>query len=96
MERFLERFASGKQRPMPVNGPWTGLLVAWMGLLLALPVPLPFANLLPAAILCLLGGALLEQRPAWAWAALAASLGNTLYFLASFDLLVRALRGIWR
>ena len=67
-----------------------GAIIAWTGFLLALPVPLPFGNQLPAAILCLLGAALLEERPAWAWIGVTASLGNTLYFAFSFDLIFRA------
>jgi len=67
-----------------------GAIIAWTGFLLALPVPLPFGNQLPAATLCLLGAALLEERPAWAWIGAAASCGNSLYFAFSFDLIYRA------
>jgi hypothetical protein len=73
----------------PLSHRWMGCLIAWTGFLLAIPVPLPFGNQLPAAILCLLGAALLEERPAWAWIGAVASLGNTLYFAFSFDLIVR-------
>jgi len=54
------------------------------------PVPLPFGNQLPAAILLLLGAALVEERPSWGWLGAGAALGNTLYFAASFDLVLRA------
>ncbi|HEX7554297.1 MAG TPA: exopolysaccharide biosynthesis protein [Geothrix sp.] len=86
----LNRFRwSGSER-RPLNRRWMGAGIAWTGFLLALPVPLPFGNQLPAAILCLLGAALLEERPTWAWIGAAASLGNTLYFAFSFDLIYRA------
>jgi hypothetical protein len=90
LEAQLNRFRwKGAQR-RPLSHRWMGAIIAWTGFLLALPVPLPFGNQLPAAILCLLGAALLEERPAWAWIGAAASLGNTLYFAFSFDLIVRA------
>jgi len=57
-------------------------------------VPLPFANIIPAAILCLLGAALLEQRPDWAWAATLASLGTTLYFALSANLVFRIVKAL--
>jgi hypothetical protein len=82
------RLRGAVQRPLSHR--WMGGAIAWTGFLLALPVPLPFGNQLPAAILCLLGAALLEERPAWAWIGAAASLGNTLYFAFSFDLIFRA------
>ncbi len=83
------RWRGAVQRPL--NGRWMGLLVAWTGFLLAIPVPLPFGNQLPAAILVLLGSALLEERPGWAWLGLAATAGNTLYFASSFGLIARGL-----
>jgi len=81
------RWPGAVQRPL--NRRWVGLVTAWTGFLLAIPVPLPFGNVLPAAILCLLGAALLEERPLWAWVAAAAAFGNTLYFASSFGLIVR-------
>ncbi|WP_026852677.1 exopolysaccharide biosynthesis protein [Geothrix fermentans] len=84
------RWRGAERRPL--HRRWVGACVAWTGFLLAVPVPLPFGNQLPAAILCLLGAALLEERPTWAWIGAAASLGNTLYFAFSFDLIVRAFR----
>ena len=90
LEAQLHRFRwQGAERRPP--GPrWMGAGIAWTGFLLALPVPLPFGNQLPAATLCLMGAALLEERPAWAWVGAAASLGNTLYFAFSFELIYRA------
>ncbi|BDU78103.1 exopolysaccharide biosynthesis protein [Mesoterricola sediminis] len=91
VEGVLDRFASRAVLPMPVNARGTGALVAWTGLLLAIPVPLPFGNILPAAVLCLLGAAILEERPAWAWVALAAAAANTVYFLGSANLILKAI-----
>ena len=90
LETQLSRFRWHGSRRRPLSPLWMGAVIAWTGFLLALPVPLPFGNQLPAAILCLLGAALLEERPAWAWIGAAASLGNTLYFAFSFDLIFRA------
>jgi hypothetical protein len=89
-EAQLNRFRWHGARQRPLSPAWMGAGIAWTGFLLALPVPLPFGNQLPAAILCLLGAALLEERPTWAWIGAAASLGNTLYFAFSFDLILRA------
>ena len=86
LNRF--RWRGAVQRPLSHR--WMGALIAWTGFLLALPVPLPFGNQLPAAILCLLGAALLEERPAWAWLGAGAALANTIYFALSFDLILRA------
>ena len=82
------RWHGSQRRPLSPRS--MGTLIAWTGFLLALPVPLPFGNQLPAAILCLLGAALLEDRPAWAWIGAAASFANSLYFAFSFDLIFRA------
>jgi hypothetical protein len=92
----LNRFRWRGALQSPLSHRWMGGVIAWTGFLLALPVPLPFGNQLPAAILCLLGAALLEERPAWAWIGAAASLGNTLYFGLSFDLIFRAFMKAFR
>ena len=81
------RWRGAEQRPLSRR--WVGACIAWTGFLLAVPVPLPFGNQLPAAILCLLGAALLEERPTWAWIGAAGSLGNTIYFASSFGLIAR-------
>jgi hypothetical protein len=88
-ETQINRFRWRGAVQRPLSHRWMGAIIAWTGFLLALPVPLPFGNQLPAAILCLLGAALLEERPAWAWIGAAAMLGNTLYFALSFDLIYR-------
>jgi hypothetical protein len=60
-----------------------GFLVAWTAFVAALPVPLPFANILPALALILFGVALLEEWPFMAWLGAAISLGATIYFAFS-------------
>lgn len=89
-ELQLNRFRWRGATRRPLGRRWVGLCILWTGFLLAIPVPLPFGNQLPAAILCLLGAALLEERPTWAWIGAAGSLANTLYFAYSFDLITRA------
>lgn len=90
LETQLDRLRWPSARRRPINHRWVGACIAWTGFLLAIPVPLPFGNQLPAAILCLLGASLLEERPLWAWIGAAAALANTLYFAFSFDLIARA------
>jgi len=97
LERVLLRWSSTGEARRPLSRRAMGMVVAWTGFLLALPIPLPFANILPSCILCLLGAAILEQRQDWAWAATVASLGNTVYFAVSFNLAFRIfklLRGL--
>ena len=60
-----------------------GFLVAWTAFVAALPIPLPFANVLPALALILFGVALLEEWPAMAWLGALISLGTTVYFAFS-------------
>lgn len=92
LEAQLDRLRWGGVERRPLNHRWMGACIAWTGFLLAIPVPLPFGNQLPAAILCLLGAALLEERRAWAWVGAAGSLANTIYFASSFGLIARAFR----
>lgn len=89
LESYLERLGSRSQVRRTLNQRWMGFLVAWSGLLLALPIPLPFGNLLPAAVLTLQGAALLEERPFWGWLGAAGTVGISVYFGLSFDLVVR-------
>jgi len=89
LEAQLNRFRWGSSERRPLSRRWMGAVIAWTGFLLALPVPLPFGNQLPAAILCLLGAALLEERPTWAWIGAAASFGNTVYFASTSGLMLR-------
>lgn len=87
LERALARIPGGRGNIGPAGRVWTGLGIAWTGLLLAVPVPLPFGNVLPAAVLAVLGAAILECRAAWTWAGLAGSFGTTVYFAMSFHLI---------
>jgi hypothetical protein len=89
LETQLDRLRWRSAERRPINRRWVGACIAWTGFLLAVPVPLPFGNQLPAAILCLLGAALLEERPTWAWIGAAGALANTLYFASSFGLITR-------
>ena len=93
--RFLERLAPRRGEPRPVPRRPLGLLVTWTALLLALPLPLPFSNLLPGAALLFMGIALLEDWPFAAWIGFAGSIGTTVYFALSFDLVMKALKAMW-
>lgn len=85
LARLGRRGASGQ----PLNQRWMGVMVLWTAFLTALPVPpvIPMGNAIPAATLCLLGAALLEERPAWAWIGALGMLGTTLYLGLSARLL---------
>lgn len=87
-ERQLDRLPSGPKRSL--NRRWIGFWITWTAFLLAMPVFLPFANVAPAAALCLLGAALMEDRPLWGWLGILGSLGVTIYFGFSFDLILRS------
>jgi len=89
LETLLGHLGKGTRRGT-INHRWMGLLIAWTAFLLLIPVPLPFGNQLPAVILTLLGAALLEERPAWAWLGALGTLLNTIYFTMSFQLIVHA------
>lgn len=90
--RFLEKLEPARATPRPVPRRLLGLLISWTALLLALPLLLPFSNLLPGAALLFMGLALLEDWPFPAWIGLAGSLATIVYFAFSFDLVMKALR----
>jgi len=73
-----------------------GFLVSWTAFLAALPVLLPFANVLPAIGLVLFGVALLEEWPLLAWLGAGFSLVTTVYFGLSAGLVVEATRAALR
>jgi hypothetical protein len=92
-EVWLLRLGRGPVAKRPIHQRWMGVVLIWTAFLLALPVPPVFvgANLLPAAAVCLMGAALLEERPGWAWLGVLGSVGTTVYLFKSFDLLVKYL-----
>lgn len=73
-----------------------GFLVAWTAFLASLPIPLPFANVLPAVALILFGVALLEEWPFMAWLGAAISLVTTVYFALSIGEILVMFAGMWR
>lgn len=80
MEEHLAPLRENRAPKRAVNPRWLGALVVWTAFLASLPILLPFANVLPAVALVLLGMALLEEWPLLMWLGLAGSLGTTLYF----------------
>jgi hypothetical protein len=100
IEGYLERFGRRDKTRSSLNNRWVGLMVAWVSFLLFIPVPLPFANFIPAAILVLFGATLLERRPSWGWAAAFATVVNTIYFGFFYGLIlnacIKAFRMVWR
>jgi hypothetical protein len=91
-ERVISKVRWERLERRPLSQRWMGVLIAWTGLLLALPLPLAFANLMPALVLSVLGFALLEERPALGWLGALASLGITIYFLISLPLIIAIFR----
>lgn len=75
---------------------FAGFLVAWTAFLAALPLLLPFANVLPAVALILLGVSLLEEWPQLAWIGAIASLGTTIYFAFSIQQIIHWTVSLWR
>ena len=100
IEEYLDRFGNRGKARKRLDIRWVGAMVAWASFLLLIPVPLPFANFIPAAILVLFGAALLEERSGWSWAAAFATLLNTIYFGLFVGLILKecinAIRMIWR
>lgn len=69
-----------------------GFLVSWTAFLAAIPVLLPFANVLPAVALVLMGVSLLEEWPFLAWLGAGFSLLTTIYFALSAGLVWETLK----
>lgn len=90
-EGWLARLGRTPAARRPLNRRAVGAMVAWAGFVLAIPVPVVIlgGNALPAAALCMLGAALLEERPGWAWVGLGGVLLTTAYLAFSFDLIVK-------
>lgn len=71
----LRMWIQRRLRPLsglPVPGyprPLAGLTAAWSGLVLALPLPMvPFANVIPALAMGLVGASLMARKPLFGWA----------------------------
>lgn len=89
LEDYLVRLGGRRKARRALDRRWMGLVVAWMALLLCVPVPLPFGNQIPAVILIVLGAGLLEEQPFWGWIGTLAGVANTIYFAISFKLIIR-------
>lgn len=96
VEERIGWLAARRGRRRPPSRRFLGFLVAWTAFLAALPIPLPFANFLPAIALILYGAALLEEWPLLGWLGVLQSLGTTVYFAFSFDLAWKALKAMSR
>lgn len=92
-EGWLQKLGQGRRPARPLSRPWMGAMVAWTAFITALPVPpiIPMGNALPAASLTLMGAALLEERPAWAWIGALGMLATTIYLALSFHLIWAAI-----
>lgn len=95
VESRLAWLASSRRVRRSPSQRFLGFLVAWSAFLALLPIPLPFANFLPAVALVLFGVALLEEWPSLAWYGAAISLGATVYFAFSIRQLLFMLEGLW-
>lgn len=84
LERFLAWLGprrSGEGAAWVVNGRFIGALVLWTAFVLALPMPLPGNNILPAVGLILLGLAVVERRPSLVGLGALFSIAGTAYFV---------------
>ena len=72
---------SGPGTAWAINRRFVGALVVWTAFVLALPVPLPFNNILPAVGLILLGLAVVERRPSLVGMGALFSVAGTAYFV---------------
>lgn len=92
-EGWLLRLGQHRRPGRPLNRRWMGSMVAWTAFLTALPVPplIPLGNAIPAATLCLMGAALLEERPPWAWIGALGMVSTTVYLTLSFHLIWAAI-----
>jgi hypothetical protein len=91
MEEHLAPLRVKRAPKRAVNRRFLGFVVVWTAFLATLPIPLPFANVLPAASLVLMGMSLLEEWPLLMWIGLGGSLGTTVYFaLAIREIVQRA------
>ncbi|HSN87244.1 MAG TPA: exopolysaccharide biosynthesis protein [Thermoanaerobaculia bacterium] len=79
--RWLGPRRSGGGTAWAVNGRFVGALVLWTAFVLALPMPLPFNNILPAVGLILLGLAVVERRPSLVGLGALCSVAGTAYFV---------------
>lgn len=95
VESRLKWLASGDRVRRIPSQRFLGFLVAWSAFIALLPIPLPFANMLPAVALILYGVALLEEWPTLAWYGAAITLGATVYFAFSIRQLLIMLGGLW-
>lgn len=95
LEGRLAWLARGGRIRRAPSQPLIGLLVVWSSALALLPLPLPFANVLPAAALMLFGVALLEEWPALGWYGTLITLGSTVYFALSLREILKMLREMW-
>ena len=81
------------------RNPWLhrchGLLVAFLAILLALPLPIPFSNLLAAVPILLISLALLEEDGAFLIAGYVAAVPCTAFFAALFLWGPKAVMGCW-
>lgn len=96
VESHLSWFTSAARERRAPSQRFLGFLVAWSAFIALLPIPLPFANMLPAAALVLFGVALLEEWPSLAWYGAAISLGTTIYFAFSIRQILIMLAGTCR
>ena len=79
LESWLRVLGPKGARRRVLSKPLVGALVLWTAFMLALPLPLvPFANILPAAGLALIGLAVMEQRPLLAGSARSSRRGDGL------------------
>ncbi len=96
--RWIEKFARPRKTEwLAWRAARTGnaLLIATLGIVLALPIAAPFANSLPSLAIILIAVSQMEEDGYLIWAGYAATAGVVVYYIVFFELIVATMKGAW-
>ncbi len=96
--RWIEKFARPRKTGwLAWRAARTGnaLLIATLGLVLALPIAAPFANSLPSLAIILIAVSQMEEDGYLIWAGYAVTAGVIGYYVVFFELIAATLKGAW-
>lgn len=96
--RWIEKFSHPRKTEwLAWRGVRTGnaLLITALAMVLALPIPIPFANSFPSLAIILIAVSQMEEDGYLIWAGYAAAGGVVAYYIVSFELIVGSMKGAW-